>query len=247
MGVPDVLEIKWSDLRKSMEAAGIKDPRLAVTELQLFAHIGGPSQGDPKLTGANLVNPATHAEALYNTLLYHACIRLAPFVDMVTHSATVNHGGGLRKERERVYANPCHYAQAMFSAFNSATPVAIDLRSPTERVPVVLSDVKNTAPELTYTTIAALAAIAKDGSLLISLVHRGTSAPVRLSIDLPDFNASTRAELQTLSSPVPWAVNTLQSPETIIPIDSTVDVKDSKMLLDLNPYTVMRVRIPAAR
>jgi len=247
MGVPDVLEIKWSDLRKSMEAAGIKDPRLAVTELQLFAHIGGPSQGDPKLTGANLVNPATHAEALYDTLLYHACIRLAPFVDMVTHSATVNHGGGLRKERERVYANPCHYAQAMFSAFNSATPVVIDLRSPTERVPVVLSDVKNTAPELTYTTIAALAAIAKDGSLLISLVHRGTSAPVRLSIDLPDFNASTRAELQTLSSLVPWAVNTLQSPETIIPIDSTVDVKDSKMLLDLNPYTVMRVRIPAAR
>ena len=40
MAVPEVLEQKWAALRRDMEAGGINDPRLAVTELQMFAHLG---------------------------------------------------------------------------------------------------------------------------------------------------------------------------------------------------------------
>ena len=43
MAVPDVLEKKWAALREDMRKAGIQEPRLAVTELQMFAHIGGAS------------------------------------------------------------------------------------------------------------------------------------------------------------------------------------------------------------
>ena len=249
MGVPEVLEGKWGELRKSMEQAGIKEPRLAITELQLFAHVGGRKEDDPpaKLTGRNLVNPGTQAEAMYDTLLYHTSIRLAPFVEMVTHSATVNHGGGLRKERERVYATPCHYAQTMFAAFADATPVVAQLDSPGERVAMVLPDVKGTAPEVRYSTVATLAAVAKDGSLLISIVHRGTSDPVRVAIEVDGFKAADKADVTSLSADVPWAANTLETPEAIRPVESTVDVKGSKLAISVNPYTVMRVRIPAAK
>jgi alpha-N-arabinofuranosidase len=247
MAVPDVLERKWTELRQWMLEAGIKDPRLAITELQLFAHIGGNPGDSPKLTQRNLVTPATHAEAIYNTLIYHTSIRLAPFVDMVTHSATVNHGGGLRKERERVYANPCHYAQAMFADFAGATPVAANLDSPTERVAMVLSDVKGTAAEVQYGTLATLAAIAKDGSLLISIVHRGTSGPVQLAIELQDFKPANRAGTITLSADVPWASNTLDNPDAVRPGDGSVDIIGGKLVIDIKPFTVMRVRIPAAQ
>ncbi len=249
MGVPEVLERKWGELRKSMEDGGIVDPRLGVTELQLFAHIGGRKEGDPpaRLTGRNLVNPGTQAEAMYDTLLYHACTRLAPFVEMVTQSATVNHGGGLRKERERVYANPVHYAQTMFAAFADAIPVAVRLDSPEERVAMVLPDVKGTAGEVRYGTIAAMAAVGKDGSLLISIVHRGTGEAVRLSVEVDGFKCGDTAEVTTLWGEVPWAGNTLERHEAVRPVEGTVKVADGKVAIDIRPYAVVRVRIPVAK
>lgn len=84
MAVPDVLERKWSELARDMAHAGIQEPRLAVTELQMFARIAGAAHGASagRLNRQNLVNPGTQAEALYDVLVYHAAIRLAPFVKM---------------------------------------------------------------------------------------------------------------------------------------------------------------------
>ncbi len=248
MAVPEVLEQKWAALRTDMEKAGIKEPRLAVTELQLFAHLGRASDTNApvRLTRENMPGQASITEAIYDVLLYHACVRLAPFVEMVTHSATVNHGGGLRKDRERVWANPCHYGQAAFAAFAGATPVALEIESAVERAPMVLPDLRNATHEVSFSAVDALAALATDGSLLLSIVHRGTSAPIRLEIELPDFKPARVAELHTLAADVPWAANTLEKPEAVKPLDSTVPVREGRLELELRPYTVMRVRIPRA-
>jgi alpha-N-arabinofuranosidase len=246
MAVPEVLEQRWAALRDDMRRAGIKDPRLAVTELQLFAHLGRASDPNApvRLTRDSLPSQATITEAIYNVLLYHACVRLAPFVTMVTHSATVNHGGGLRKDRERVWANPCHYAQAMFAAFSEAHPVALEIESVVERAPMVLPDLKNAAKEASFSAIDALAAVAPDGSLLLSIVHRGTSGEVNLSVEMPDFRAAHSAELRTLSADVPWAANTLEQPQAVTPADSTAPIRDGRLELQVKPFSVLRVRIP---
>lgn len=245
MAVPDVLAGKWAGLRRDMEAAGIESPRLAVTELQMFAHLGPRGSGEKERLGSdNLVSPGTLAEALYDVLIYHRAIRQAPFVEMVTHSATVNHGGGLRKERERVYAQPCHYAQTAFAEFAGATPVQIECRSPEEQAPMVLPDLKNAAQECRYESLDGLAAVAADGSLLVSLVNRGSAGPLSLAMEIKDFDAAPTAELRTLSADVPWAVNRLESPNAVAPVDSTVAVVEGRLTLDLKPYTVARLRIP---
>ena len=248
MAMPDVLEQKWAALEKEMKNVGINNPRLAVTELQMFAHIGRPSSDDaPRLlTNETLVNPATDAEALYDVLIYHAAIRLAPFVEMVTHSATVNHGGGLRKTRERVYANPCYYAQAMFAAFADAVPLKIKLNCPIQAAPLVLPDLKNVTSDCSYKTIDALAARSQDGNLLISIVHRGTSGPIDLEITIKDSNMTGRAEIQTLTANVPWAVNTLDKPEAITPITTTAKIENGKMLITVKPYTVLKITVSKA-
>ncbi|MBI3192653.1 MAG: alpha-N-arabinofuranosidase, partial [Pedosphaera parvula] len=248
MAVPEVLEQKWAALRTDMEQAGIKEPQLAVTELQLFAHLGRASDANApvRLTRENMPGQASITEAIYDVLLYHACVRLAPFVNMVTHSATVNHGGGLRKDRERVWANPCHYAQAAFAAFAGATPVALEIESAVERAPMVLPDLRNATKEVSFSAVDALAALATDGSLLLSIVHPGTSAPIRLEIDLRDFKPARVAGLHTLAADVPWAGNTLEKPEAVKPIESTAPVREGRLELELRPYTVVRVRIPRA-
>ena len=246
MAVPEVLEQKWAALQEDMKKAKIKNPRLAVTELQMFARVGQPASPDAekRLTHSNLVNPSTQAEALYDVLIYHTAIRLAPFVEMVTHSATVNHGGGLRKSRERVYANPCHYAQAMFAAFAGAVPVRTELSCSTQKAPMVLPDLKNVTSEWSYKSVDALSAIASDGSLLISIVHKGTDNPVDLDVILKGFESAKKVEIQTLSADVPWAANTLENPQAITPNNTVQRIENGKLSITIKPYSVLLMKIP---
>ncbi len=246
MAVPEVLEQKWANSREDMIKGGIAEPRLAVTELQMFASVGGlSSAGAPRrLTHDTLVNPSTQAEALYDVLIYHAAIRQAPFVEMVTHSATVNHGGGLRKTRERVFANPCYYAQSMFAAFAEATPVKTDLTCPVQKAPLVLPDLRHVTDSHTGKVLDALAAQTTDGALLLSLVHKGAQKAIDLKISLDGVAVPGPAQIQTLSADVPWATNTLETPIAIAPVIREEKLSGHVLELRLPRYTYTLVRIP---
>lgn len=245
MAVPEVLESKWRSLQEDMSHGGVKEPRLAVTELQMFAHLDSASDKSlpVRLTRENLINPGTHGEALYDILIYHAAVRLAPFVSMITHSATVNHGGGLRKEQERVFANPCYYAQSAFAAFADATPVSVEIKSPMIAAPMVLPELKSASMGCTYGAVDALAALAPDGSLLLSIVHRGSNQPIHLDISLDDFKGAEKAEITTLAAEVPWAANSRMAPGKVKPVESTMDVEKDHFRLELEPFSVKRVRV----
>lgn len=247
MAVPDVLGNKWSELRDAMLKGGIADPKLAITELQMFAHVRSDSEGGARLTHQNLVTPATLAEAIYDTLVYQTAVRLGPFVDLITHSAVVNHGGGLRKEFERVYANPCYYAQGAFAALEGATPVASELTGPTEHAPIVLPDLKGVVTNMNYDVVSAVAARTGEGSLLVSIVHRGTASPVRLKVDLEGFAAAPRAEMWSLTGDAPWAANSYEIPDAVKPVVTSVQISNNSLSVDLRPYTVMRIRIQSVQ
>lgn len=246
LAVPGVLEEKWASLRDDLARGGVREPRLAVTELQLFAHLGprGDTGQPARLTRENLPSQGSITEALYDILIYHAAVRLQPFVELITHSAIVNHGGGLRKERERVYANPCYYAQAAFADFAEATPVSIELTAPTEHAPVVLPELRNVVRERDYQAVDALAALAPNGDLLLSLVNCSTG-PVRLAVELKDFAGRGPAQVQTLAADKPWSGNTLDQPDAVKPVDRTVGLDGSHLELELKSYSVSRVRIAA--
>ncbi len=246
MLIPDILESKWRDLEKDMSAGGIRQPRLAITELQMFAHLGSGTGDDGKerLTHENLVTPGTLGEALYDTLIYHAAVRLGPFVELLTHSATVNHGGGLRKEHERVYANPCHYANGLFAAFAEGRPVKTDCQTASEQAPIVLPEIRNTGGQTSFSTVDVLAALAPNGDLLVSAVHRGTKAPVTAHLQVEGFVRGTKAQVWTLSGPVPWAANTLEHPHAIQPVLTTTEARDGSVTILLPSYSVVQIRYP---
>lgn len=244
MHVPDVLERKWAELRDDMANGGVRDGRLAVTELQMFAHLGPAAGGPPAelLNRQNLVSPGTLAEALYDTLIYHAAARLQPFVELVTHSATVNHGGGLRKERERVYANPCYYASRLWADFAEAAPVKLELHTPSETAPIVLPDLKNDGGDRSFRVVDAVAARGANGDLLLSLVNRGAGGAVALRVKVESFAGGDKAEVWTLAGPVPWAANTLDQPNEVQLVRSEAEVSNDSLKLQLPPYSIAQVR-----
>jgi alpha-N-arabinofuranosidase len=244
LAVPEVLEQKWAALREDMRRAGIREPRLAVTELQLFAHLARSDDAPARLTPQNLVRPSTLAEGIYDVLIYHAAVRLAPFVEMVTQSATVNHGGGLRKVRERVFAHPCHYAQTAFAALANAVPVACELECRIEQAPRVLPQLRDATPNVGYSSLDAVAALS-DGNLLVSLVNRSAPGSLRVDVHCPGLQPDAEAELTTLSAAEPWAQNTPDNPKAVVPVSSRHKPAEGGILhIVLPAYGVSFLRIP---
>jgi len=240
MGYPIRIGQDYRLMRQRMVSAGIRRPRLAITELQLFAHLETKAARPPG--DVRLPTPSTISEALYASLIIHECIRLGDFVEMITHSATVNHGGGLRKARQRVWANPVHYAHVMGVDLAGGTPIAVKLACgsfSTSRefghLPVVAG-----CPDLD-----ALAVLAEDGdALLVMLVHRSAHAgAIELSIDLGGFAARPQAEVLTLSGRSLDEENTLQEPERIVPRASTAAVENGSLRLTVPPYSLTRIRL----
>ena len=244
MGVPSALSRRWRKLREEMESAGISDPRLAVTELQMFAHLPSKKDGeDERLGYANLTNPPSLGEALYDILVYHEAVRLSPFIEIITHSATVNHGGGLRKERERVYANPCHYAQSLFAMMHDATPLQTAIDTEVVRMPVVLGDVKSAGESGEYGKVDALAALSPSGELLLSIVNRSEAGSMQVDTDISAFRLEVVATLWILGSERPWDRNTLEQPAKIVPSEIRGTVREGMLSFELPAFSYVFVKI----
>jgi alpha-N-arabinofuranosidase len=237
---------EYAQLRRRMVDGGIQNPRMAITECQLFAHFSGEEKADGKLSRKTLFNPATISEAVYMTTLVNECVRLGDFVEFFTHSATVNHGGGLRKQRERVYANPVHYAHAMSAPLFGATPVAVELSSGVYSTKTKFSFIE---PLENVPNVDALAALSRDGKeLIVMLAHRSaTAGAIQLSLGVKNFNAAAEAEVVTLADEVPYGANTETEPERIKPKVSGVRVQSGeKLSLTLPPYSVTRLILKRA-
>lgn len=131
MAYPLAYERRHRRMAEEMRAAGVENPIIAITELQEHAKLAPPSVGSTPLIGPDtMVNPRTLSEALYATLFFHAAARLSSIVELITHSATVNHGGGLRTERERVYCCPVHHAATLCGGLEGFRPVSTVIATP---------------------------------------------------------------------------------------------------------------------
>ena len=189
--------------------------------------------------------PATISEALYLLTLINAFIRMQGAVEMLTHSATVNHGGGLRKTRERVWANPVHYAHQMAADMVGGTPiqvrVACDSYSTTHSF--------GTIPAHTDVPVLDAMAVLSDDRrrLLVYLLNRSaTGGPIDLAVTLGDIAAGPEAGLVVLAGESMYDQNTEKEPERIVPRTSTVLVQDGQVSLSLAPYSIARLTFDLA-
>ncbi len=248
MGEASFLGGMYRGLEKSMLEAGIQQPRLAITELQMFSHFRGEVSSGAKMTPETMPSQATISEALYTTTIIHECIRLGEFSEMVTHSATVNHGAGLNKRQERVWADPCHYAHAMGIALAGGNPVKVRLACGTFSTKTEFR--KSRLPAVNNIPVLDVVGVLEVGgqSLIVMLVHRcATCGPIALSIELGDFSAAPLADVLTLAGESMHDRNSLTEPARVVPRASILQVKGSKAELTLPAFSLTRLTFKAER
>jgi alpha-N-arabinofuranosidase len=252
MGYAEELDRRYAALDAKMRAAGVDDPHLAITELQLFPNYADDLEDEPSLPAAwrfsrgmprSLAFPTkkTISEALYHATVVHECVRMGEFPEAITHSAAVNHGGGLRKERESVWADPCYYGRTVATELAEGCPVAIDVECG------MISTDRSFGQIDPVDGVPALDAVAvvDGGELVVSLVHRSSEAgPIDVALDLAQTPAADVAERVELSADTMAAGNTFENPENVAPTASTVDVADGAASFTVPPYSLTRLAIP---
>lgn len=245
MGYGETLYDRYTQLRAEMLQHGVDKPRLAVTELQLFAKFSRHRASKSTAVGQQLVpetmpKPDTISEALYYAGIVNTLLRLDDFGWLLTHSATVNHGGGLRKERERVYPNPVYFAQSMYRETIDGALLDVTLEAPSFST----SSVFEYIPE--HDSVPAIDCIAvqhKDGRIVILLVHRClTLQSIETTVRLPGVPEGTIGQTTTLAGSAMFERNTLSDPHRISPYQSKLTVgKDSKVVLTVRPFSLVSI------
>ncbi len=198
MAFPAALRGKLLGLADQMRKAGLQ-PRIAITEAQIFTN------KRPLPTNDSL------AEALFLAGLIHMSIREGDLVEMITHSALVNHGGGLRKRREIVYANPVHWASVLYGTQSGRYPVTVRTTGPDYRSPGrYLGGTRGQTVGL----LDAVGLVDESGDeLTLIVINRSSANAIRTQISVQGFRPEGEVLSRTLSGESYMARNSLEHPD----------------------------------
>ncbi len=210
-----------------MVEAGIT-PRLAITEIQTAVQT------------RDLPNQKTLTEALWMAGIYNLGIRSKGAIELITHSALVNHGGGLEKRFGVVYAHPVWWATHLYSTMTGTQPVAVKVTGPTFNTEGKWFPAASQVPYLD--AVALLDSTGAELTLLVTNRHPDSTLVAR--IRLPGFLPAHDALLSVLTGDNFMAQNTWDKPEVVTIAESTVAVDSSFdhpfPPLSLNVFTLRR-------
>lgn len=186
-------------------AQRVKPPRIAITELQIMT--------------PHRVNNQTITEAIYLSGVINTSIRLGDLVELITHTAVMNHGGGLRKHREFVWKNPVQLAHEMYIHLAERIPVGLTVTSPTFSVSA-LHDLPAVEKAAYLDAVAVVHAAGTELSLMVTNCHPDTA--LTTDIVLHDFASRGTVTVHTLAGDSPTAQNSFEQPEAVRIVKSTV-------------------------
>ncbi|NOZ04591.1 MAG: hypothetical protein GXO92_08350 [FCB group bacterium] len=160
----------------------IKEPKIAVTELQIF------------INDRNIPNNHSLSEAIFYSGIINASIRSNGLVELITHSALVNHAGGLIKYKEFVFPNPVYYARKLYSTQSGNFPVQVDLKSP------MFTSTGRYSPVMEVPYMDAIGLLNDDGSELnLILTNRHPEKAIKTRIALHDFLPAEDVKMEILT------------------------------------------------
>ncbi|MBT5875411.1 MAG: hypothetical protein HOH43_18465 [Candidatus Latescibacteria bacterium] len=198
IGYASVYGDHLESLAEPMRQAGI-EAKLAITELSVFTLKSG------------LPNVDNLSEALYYSGIVNASIRSGGLVELITHSALINHSAGLVKQRGIVYPHPVWRALRLYSTHEGIQPV---------QVTVQCSSFSCTGEWLTKVkqidTIDAVALISQDAkTLVVFLTNRSLESDVDFELAIDGFDAGADGSLSFLTGETFMASNSWQNPDFV--------------------------------
>lgn len=217
-----------SELRgycKQMSDAGL-EPRLAITELQFFTN------------KRSLPNNTNLCEALFLAGVLHTAIRMGGQVELITHSALVNHAGGLGKVREVVFPNPVQFTSLLYSTTPGRWPVHVRVAGegydcPGKWLPAV-RDVPVLDP---------LAMVDDSGrTLSLMVINRDPKRAQKASILLHGLSAR-KARARVVTGPDFMARNEWDRPDVVSVRSEALAAKGERLEYEFAPHSVTEIVI----
>jgi alpha-N-arabinofuranosidase len=226
MAFPVSLRAKLHGLGDLMRKAGL-EPSIAITEAQLFTR------------RSTLPNNTTHAESLFLAGLIHTAIREGGLVELITHSALVNHAGGLRKQKEIVYATPVHYASLLYGTQSGVFPVRLKVRTPHYRSPgKYLRETRDTAVPL-LDPVALIDPAGEELTLIV--LNRSAEQPLESVISLHGFPAGQIVKTRTLAAESYMAQNSLEEPEHVRLVSGELRAASDSFAFTFPPHSLVEL------
>lgn len=239
--------------------------RVAMTELQLFPRYDGKEVTDTRSLPAawhysrrlpesvSFPSKKTIAEALFDATILNQSIRDGDMVDIITHSATVNHGGGLQKRKERVWADPCHYTHKLYRPIAGSRPLPVDIECPTYSTEEQFGQV-DPVEELPLVDVLAVmdhgedTATAEQQRVFVFLVHRSaTPNSIDVTLDFESSATTTTVSRTELVASSLSEENTYSQPKNISPETSQITVDEGTIRMSLPPYSLTRLKVPLSK
>ncbi|HOE65101.1 MAG TPA: alpha-L-arabinofuranosidase C-terminal domain-containing protein [Candidatus Hydrogenedentes bacterium] len=206
-----------------MAEAGLV-PRIAVTELMILRDKGG----EP--------NYATQSESLFTAGVYHAAMRSNGLIEIITHSALLNHGGGLRKEHSVVYANPVWHAIHLYGSQPGTIPTPAETTAPTIETKGEWIGAPASCPALDV--MGLLDENGKTWSIFVINYDREQSLRAELTID--GFPARAKTEGAVVAGDAFTAKNTFQKPTAIGIKTFAAELRDGRIRHAFPPVSITR-------
>ncbi|MCP5111208.1 MAG: hypothetical protein GY953_10265 [bacterium] len=195
-----------------MRQAGLT-PKVAITEMQIFTRY------------RRLPTNKSIAEALWLGSMIHSCFRSGGLVEILTHSALLNHGGGLGKNRGIVYAEPVWWTTHLYGTQPGTVPVSVKTES--ERFAVEGKYLEKRA-NVRYLDAAAL--LDRGGrTLTVFVINRHPERAMTAALKLKGFAARQRVEALVMAADSLMTRNSWDEPGRVALKESRTAVRDGRL------------------
>ncbi len=227
MGFVNSYDAYARDMTAPMAAAGLT-PRAAVTELMILHEKGG------------MPTYATMSEGLYTAGVYHAAMRSNGLIELITHSALLNHGGGLRNEYTIVYANPVWHAMALYSTQDGRIPTPPRYEGPVFHTKGLWIGKYDSVPCLD--AMGLLSENGKEWSLFV--LNYSTNKAIETELVLNHFSARRKVQGVVVTGEEGFlAQNTMRSTDAVSPKAFETDTQDGVLTYTFPPASVTRLTL----
>jgi alpha-L-arabinofuranosidase len=187
--------------------------------------------------------PTNHSlsEVFYHAGMMNAAIRSDGFVNIITRTALINHGGGMIKDKGIVYAEPVYDAVRLYSRLSGLHPIALQVQTPVDDVPKTMNMPEmNNVPQ-----VDAVAGIAPDGrSMDIIVMNRSIDKGFTVPLDLGGWqDMGWQGRTLLLTSQHFADRNSLEEPRAIQLQEEAVRMRDGVVQLDVPHHSLVSVRL----
>lgn len=203
---------------RPMEKSGLK-PLLALDELQIL----------------NRMNAGVW-EALFTSAVMNEALRHGDVIELLTHSALINHGGGLVKRRGIVAPQPVYWALRLYATQPGVRPLPVAVEGPGFNSPGVRLPKVEGASWLDAVALAS----ADTKTVTVLLTNRSPDRAMECSLSIEGVRAA-RGELATFAPPSLDSGADLDSPDALAPAAEATKISSGALTVAVPAHAMARL------